>query len=110
MRSASWGSAPGAGGVWARIFAAGQAGRRFLHAPGIATPPAGRQHHESKSYETQLSMRSSAAFPPSVNHPNVVKWLEMDRPSMDLKGLKSMFFHRPRILWLVLGAMLLVSV
>src|SRR5271169_508943 len=29
---------------------------------------------------------------------------------MDLNGIKSMIFHRPRILWLVLGAMLLVSV
>src|SRR3981189_3624510 len=29
---------------------------------------------------------------------------------MDLELLKSRVFHRPRILWLVLGAMLLVSV
>ena len=29
---------------------------------------------------------------------------------MSLSGLKSVFFQRPRILWLVLGAMLLVSV
>ena len=29
---------------------------------------------------------------------------------MDFSTLKSIFFHRPRILWLVLGAMLLVSV
>jgi len=29
---------------------------------------------------------------------------------VDLSTLKSIFFHRPRILWLVLGAMLLVSV
>jgi putative nucleotidyltransferase with HDIG domain len=28
---------------------------------------------------------------------------------MDLNAIKSMIFHRPRILWLVLGAMLLVS-
>src|ERR1700726_3208212 len=36
----------------------------------------------------------------------------MDRtsPIVDLSKLKSVFFHRPRILWLVLGAMLLVSV
>ena len=30
--------------------------------------------------------------------------------TVDLKGLKYEIFHRPRILWLVLGAMLLVSV
>jgi hypothetical protein len=29
---------------------------------------------------------------------------------VDLERLKSRLFHRPRILWLVLGAMLLVSV
>ena len=29
---------------------------------------------------------------------------------MDLSSFKSVFYHRPRILWLVLGAMLLVSV
>jgi len=29
---------------------------------------------------------------------------------VDLSNFKSVLFHRPRILWLVLGAMLLVSV
>ena len=31
-------------------------------------------------------------------------------PAVDLNSLKTVFSHRPRILWLVLGAMLLVSV
>src|SRR5258708_19299595 len=32
------------------------------------------------------------------------------KPPLDLEQIKSRFSHRPRILWLVLGAMLLVSV
>src|SRR5579871_5706721 len=55
-------------------------------------------------------MRSTPRLLPSNPRTKIVKLGLAGSPTLDLSRLKSIFSHRPRILWLVLGAMLLVSV
>src|SRR5579864_2208809 len=55
-------------------------------------------------------MRTRAAFLTSDRPRLIVKLKMAGSTQVDLNSVKAAFSHRPRILWLVLGAMLLVSV